>query len=230
MSPIIEVNNLVFEYPGLRALDRVNFSIDAGSVVALVGPNGAGKSTLLRLLAALSTPLDGEVKIAGLNVFETPRAAHKLIGYLSDSFGLWNELPAGESIYFTARMHGLSCNDAKTRARELIDLLDCGEFQQRLNGDLSRGQRQKVGIAQSLVHQPQILLLDEPASGLDPEARSELAAVMRLLKSRGVTLIVSSHILSELQEYSDKMLTIKSGRILSCVDIKQESLSSATTI
>jgi len=211
---MIAAKNIVFDYPGTRALDDVSFGIREGSITALVGPNGAGKTTLLRCLAALDEPVSGNIIIAGENVMSDPRRTHRLLGYLSDSFGLYEDLSVRQCLLYSAMSHAIP----KSRHKSMIEL--CAErlgITDRLNmkaGTLSRGQRQRLAIAQAIIHEPKILLLDEPASGLDPEARHSLADLFRKLRVSGMTLVVSSHILAELDEYSTDMLVLKKGKII----------------
>ncbi len=219
----ITVAGLRFEYPGVRALDDVSFEIQRGSVTALVGPNGAGKTTLLRCIAGLDRPMLGAVQVAGVDVLEEPRAAHRRIGFLSDSFGLYESLTVRRCFQHAAAANGvpqdaLPDTVARVAARlEIADKLDV------LAGELSRGQRQRVAIGQAMSHDPEVLLLDEPASGLDPEARASLAGLFRTLQAQGVTLLVSSHILAELDEYSTDMLVLRAGRVVEGRALREKS-------
>ena len=213
-ADIIVVKDLTFDYQGFRALNQVSFSIPAGSVTALVGPNGAGKTTLLRCIAALDTPLSGSVHVAGLDVFEFVRDVHRRMGYLSDNFGLYNELTVAQGLQYAARSQGLGAKAIATAVRDTAQSLGLSSKLNNQAKTLSRGQRQRLAIGQAIVHGPQVLLLDEPASGLDPEARSTLAQVFRNLQAQGMTLLVSSHILAELDEYSTHMLAINQGQVL----------------
>jgi ABC-2 type transport system ATP-binding protein len=214
MSPAIEVSSLLFEYPGVRALDDVSFSVAEGSVTALVGPNGAGKTTLLRCLAGLEEPLLGSITVSGVDVLEEPRAVHRRIGYLSDFYGLYDALTVRQCFAHAAAAHGVkdgALDAAVARTAQRLDLVD---LIARRSAELSRGQRQRVAIGQALIHDPQVLMLDEPASGLDPEARHSLALLFTRLAGEGMTLLVSSHILAELDEYSTHMLVMRQGRII----------------
>ena len=213
-KPIIEVIDLTFDYPGFRALERVSLKIEPGTVTALVGPNGAGKTTLLRCIAALDTPLSGTVRVAGLDVHESPRAVHAMMGYLSDSFGLYSDLTVAQGLEYAARSQGLAVEAVPNAVTSTAKRLGLGDKLQNLASTLSRGQRQRLAIGQAIIHSPQVLLLDEPASGLDPEARGALASVFKALQSQGMTLLVSSHILAELDEYSTHMLALNQGRVL----------------
>lgn len=212
---MLSVRHLVFDYPGHRALDDVSFRIEPKSITALVGPNGAGKSTLLRCLAALDRPFAGVVELDGFDIHERPRLAHRRMGFLPDFYGLYDELTVRQCLTYRAAAVGLPRGrwaECVRLAAERMEIMD------RLGdkaGSLSRGLRQRLAIAQSIIHEPALLLLDEPASGLDPEARMGLSAVLRQLRDKGMTIIVSSHILAELEDYSTHMLVIREGRILS---------------
>lgn len=211
---MIHVSNLTFDYPGTRALDEVSFSIRAGSITALVGPNGAGKTTLLRCLAALEEPVGGSITMLGRDILADPRASHRQIGYLSDFFGLYEELTVEQCLRYAAMSHGIPEGQQATLVPTVAGQLDLADRLALKAGTLSRGQRQRLAIAQAIIHAPKFLLLDEPASGLDPEARHSLALLFRRLQGEGMTLLVSSHILSELEEYSTDMLVLRSGRII----------------
>ena len=217
---MIEVNNLIFEYPNLRALDNVSFQIPKGSITALVGPNGAGKTTLLRCMAALEQPVSGAIKMGGVDVLEHPRECHRIIGYLSDFFGLYDRLTVRQCLHYVARAQGILEQDCETAIKKVSAGLQITDRLDVLAGTLSRGLRQRVAIAQAIIHSPQVVLLDEPASGLDPEARHELAELFLSLQAQGMTLLVSSHILAELEAYSTDMLVLREGKIIEQVAIK----------
>jgi ABC-2 type transport system ATP-binding protein len=211
---LIDVRNLTFDYPGVRALSDVSFHLPAGSVTALVGPNGAGKTTLLRCLAALEEPVAGSVSINGVDALAEPRECHRRLGYLSDFFGLHESLTVRQCLLHAAAIHDLGEERQAEAAERAARRLSITERLGDRASTLSRGQRQRLAIAQAIVHEPKVLLLDEPAAGLDPEARHSLSALFLSLRDGGMTLLVSSHILAELEEYSSAMLTIREGRIL----------------
>lgn len=210
---LIAIDDLVFEYPGQRALDGVSLHLPAGSVTALVGPNGAGKSTLLRCMAGLDQALSGRIVVHGVDVAESPRQVHRHIGYLSDFYGLYERLSARQCLHYAALAMGVAPAQAPQRVQAVAAQLDIAPLLERLPSQLSRGQRQRLAIGQAIIHQPAVLLLDEPASGLDPEARASLSQLMRQLQAQGMTLVVSSHILSELDEYCTHILALRAGRI-----------------
>lgn len=211
---MIGAEALVYEYPGKRALDGVSFSLPAASITALVGPNGAGKTTLLRCLAALDEPYSGSVEIAGIDVLRNPREAHRHIGYLPDHFGLYAELSVRQCLLYAGSARGLGGASLESRLTQVATQLAILEKLDDKAGSLSRGQRQRLAIAQSIIHRPSVLLLDEPASGLDPESRAGLSGLMRSLRAEGMTLVVSSHILAELEEYCTGMLVLQQGRVV----------------
>jgi ABC-2 type transport system ATP-binding protein len=210
---IISARNVIFDYPTQRALFGVSIDVPQGATLAVVGPNGAGKSTLMRVLAGLDAPVAGGVMVDGIDVLASPRAAHTKLGYLADFFGLYDELTVAQCLRHSASIRGVpdaSLDAAIARSAARLGLTE------RLNenaGHLSRGLKQRLAIAQALIHEPKVLLLDEPAAGLDPEARASVSGLFRQLRSDGMTLVVSSHILAELEEYSTHMLAIRDGRV-----------------
>ncbi|WP_296510173.1 ABC transporter ATP-binding protein [Rhodoferax sp.] len=210
---MIQVRDLVFDYLGHRALHGVSVDIPAGTVTALVGPNGAGKSTLMRCMAGLDTPLSGSITVGGIDVQEHPREVHTQLGYLSDFFGLYQELTVQQCLSYAAASQGIADKHIAKRVLDVARFLNLSDKLQSLASNLSRGQRQRVAIGQAIVHMPRVLLLDEPASGLDPEARADLSVLFRTLQAKGMTLVVSSHILSELDEYCTHILSIREGRV-----------------
>jgi len=210
---MIEIRELVFEYPGHRALAGVTLEIVKGSITALVGPNGAGKTTLLRCMAALETPYAGRVTIDGMDTRQQPRAIHATLGYLPDFFGLYDALSVRRCLHYAARAHGIAAGVAAGAAQTAAQRVGLADRMEQAAGALSRGLRQRLAIAQTIVHQPKVLLLDEPAAGLDPQARRDLSNLLLSLRDSGMTLVVSSHILAELEDYCDRMVIVEHGRI-----------------
>jgi len=211
---MIEVRDLVYEYPTARALFGVSISIRPQTITALVGPNGAGKTTLLRCLAALDRPYAGQVLIDGIDTAEDPRAVHAKLGYLADFYGLYDALTVRQSLFYAARSRGIAAGAAGAAVMAAAGRVGLADRLDATAATLSRGLRQRLAIGQALVHQPRVLLLDEPAAGLDPEARRSLSALLVGLKNAGMTIIVSSHILAELSDYSTAMLVMDRGRIV----------------
>jgi ABC-2 type transport system ATP-binding protein len=211
---MIKVDDLTYEYPGKRALKNVSFEISDGSITALVGPNGAGKTTLLRCIAALDDPFSGRIEVAGVDIAEEPRRVHQVLGYLSDFFGLYDDLTVEQCLKFAAWLHKWPDDKVEQQVKDTAALLGLTPYLANRAGTLSRGWRQRLGIAQAIIHRPRLLLLDEPASGLDPEARVELSKLFRHLRDQGMTLVVSSHILAELEDYCTDMLVLRDGEIV----------------
>ena len=160
-------------------------------------------------------PFSGTLLIDNIDPYENPREARKKIGYLPDDFGLFNDLSVRDNIIYAALMHQISLKEAHQKASEIEDFLNLNDKKNAPAASLSRGYRQRVAIAQSIIHNPEILILDEPASGLDPEARIELANIFKQLQKQGMTLIVSSHILAELEDYCTSMLVLRNGKLIS---------------
>ncbi len=211
---MIEVNALNYEYPGLRALSDVSFTIAPGTITALVGPNGAGKTTLLRCLAGMERPLSGSIHVNGIDVIEEPRRSHRYLGYLSDFFGLYDKLTVRQCLSYVGAANGLAPHTLAQTVTDTAAELGLRDRLEQRAGELSRGLRQRVAIAQAIIHAPTVVLLDEPASGLDPEARFALGELFLTLRQRGMTLLVSSHILAELEAYSTHMLILRGGRLI----------------
>jgi ABC-2 type transport system ATP-binding protein len=213
-APIVSVRQVTYDYPGHRALDEVSFDLPPASVTALVGPNGAGKTTLLRSMAALDEPMSGSIVVNGLDVWKHPREAHRFMGYLPDHFGLYQDLSARRCLIHAARARGLIENETREAVDWAASRTGLLPLLEQRAGTLSRGQRQRLALAQAIVHRPLMLLLDEPASGLDPQSRADLSELMRLLAVSGITLLISSHILAELESYCTAMLVLEKGRLL----------------
>ncbi len=211
---IVAAEDLIYDYPGARALDRVSFAIEPGTITALVGPNGAGKTTLLRCLAVLDRPVSGRIYLDGHDVAGHPRESHRKLGYLSDFYGLYDELTVRQCLRYHAAIHDIAPAGQAEAAARAAARLDLAALMDRRASQLSRGQRQRLAIAQAIVHDPRVLLLDEPAAGLDPEARWNLSSLIADLAKGGMTLVVSSHILSELEDYSSHVMIIRGGKLV----------------
>jgi len=217
---MIDVTDLSYEYPTTRALKGVSLTVAPQTITALVGPNGAGKTTLLRCLAALEDPYSGTVTVAGHDTRAAPRAIHALLGYLPDFYGLYDALSVRRILTYTARSRGIVPALTTTAVEKAATRVGLSERLETKAGDLSRGLRQRLAIAQAIVHEPKVLLLDEPSAGLDPQARRELAALLVGLKDAGMTLVVSSHILAELEDTCSEMVIIEDGLIVGGKAIK----------
>lgn len=210
---MIEVNDVVYDYPASRALHGVSFKVEAGTVLALVGPNGAGKTTLMRCIAALDAPTEGAITVNRLDTQAYPRGVHACIGYLPDFFGLYDELSVRQALTYAARSRGVRPEETRNAVEEAASRVQLSDRLEARTGALSRGLRQRLAIGQTIVHRPKVLLLDEPAAGLDPEARRSLSDLIVRLADESLTIIVSSHILAELEDYSTRMLMIRDGQV-----------------
>lgn len=227
---MIDVQNLTFEYPGTRALDNVSLTINKGDIMALVGPNGAGKTTLLQCMAALSKPLTGNIRIHDVDIMDDPRASHQRMGYLPDFFGLYEELTVKQCLTYMAMAHGIGDSKLEQSVNRAALRLNIDDRLNEKAGNLSRGLKQRLAIAQSIVHEPELLLLDEPASGLDPEARQELSSLFQELRNQGMTLVVSSHILSELEDYCTNMTIVREGKIIEHKILQEHEIETVTML
>jgi ABC-2 type transport system ATP-binding protein len=211
---VIEVEGLHKKYGGHIALDEVDFTIPKGEIFGFVGPNGAGKTTTIRILATLAVPDRGTATIGGIPVTEDPHGVRELIGYMPDFFGVYDRLTADEYLQFYAACHGVAHRRRRAVAHELLELVDLGDRARDQVDTLSRGMKQRLCLARALVHDPSVLLLDEPASGLDPRARIEMRELIRELRRMGKTIMVSSHILPELEELCTWVGFIDRGRMV----------------
>ena len=213
-QPAIVVENLQRCFGELRAADGVSFSIDHGRVVGFVGANGAGKTTTMRILATLDHPNGGTAKVGGHNVVHYPAKVRRLLGWMPDSFGTYDHMTVLEYLDFYARALGYRGAERVQRIQEVMDFTDLTPLADRLSNKMSKGQTQRLCLGRALLHDPKILILDEPAAGLDPKARVELKRLIRILAEEGKTILISSHILSELGEMCDSLLFIDKGRIV----------------
>ncbi len=212
--PAIEVSHLHRSFGKLKAVDGVSFSIDHGQVVGFVGANGAGKTTTMRIMATLDYPNSGSVSIGGYNVVHHPAKVRRLLGWMPDSFGTYEHMTVLECLDFYARALGYKGEERWQRIQEVMDFTDLTPLADRMSNKMSKGQTQRLCLGRALLHDPQILIMDEPAAGLDPKARVELKQLIRLLAREGKTILISSHILSELGEMCDSLLFIDKGRIV----------------
>ncbi len=195
----------------VEAVRGIDLTAAPGEVTALVGPNGAGKTTLLLVLATLLVPDAGEVRVAGFDPVREPDAVRARMGWSPDVFGLYDNLTGREYLEFVGEAYRLGRTRARTRATELLELARLPEFADRPVHTMSRGQKQRLGLARALVHEPQVLLLDEPASGLDPRSRVELRELLRHLARAGTAVVISSHLLGDLEELADRVVFVDRG-------------------
>lgn len=214
MATIIELNDLTKRYGDLIAVDGLTLNIEAGAVFGFIGPNGAGKTTTMRMLTTLLKPTSGEARVAGHSVAADPVAVRRVIGYMPDFFGVYEDMKVWEYLDFFA-----ACYDVPAAARagmidDLLALVDLGNKREAYVETLSRGMKQRLCLARTLAHDPQVLILDEPASGLDPRARIEMRELLRELKNLGKTIFFSSHILSEVADICTSIGIVDKGRLV----------------
>jgi ABC-2 type transport system ATP-binding protein len=210
---VISAENLTKVYGKRTALDDVSFEVPEGEIFGFVGPNGAGKTTTLRILAALLEPTSGRASIDGADVAKQPQQVHSRIGYMPDFFGVYDQLTVAEYLDFYASCYRQPKQRRNKIVSELLDLIGLAERRDQAVDTLSRGMKQRLCLARALVHDPVVLLLDEPASGLDPRARVEMREILRELRRMGKTIIISSHILPELTELCTMIGIIDQGRM-----------------
>lgn len=211
---MIEISNLTKKYGQFKALDELTLSLDEGTVFGFVGANGAGKSTTFLILATLLQPTSGTVTINGVDVTKKPEEIRKLIGYMPDFFGIYDQLKAHEYLDFYGASYGIPIEKRNQLITELLELVNLTDKREAYVDSLSRGMKQRLCLARSLIHDPKVLILDEPASGLDPRARVEMRDILRSLKNLGKTILISSHILPELAEMCDEIGVIDNGKLI----------------
>lgn len=210
----IETRGLTRQYGKLTAVQDLNLAVPQGSLFGLIGPNGAGKTTTIRMLAGLLEPTSGEIIVNGKPIQQNLNELRRSIGYMPDFFGVYEDLVDWEYLDFFARCYEIPTRRRRQVIEELLDLVDLGDKRDAYVHTLSRGMRQRLCLAHAMVHDPQVLLLDEPASGLDPRARVEMRELLRELGAMGKTVVLSSHILAELAELCDSIGIIERGRLV----------------
>ena len=211
---MITTRELTKRYGNFTALDSLTMQIDKGTVFGFVGPNGAGKSTTMSILATLLSPTSGTAMVGGYDVTEKPKEVRKLIGYMPDFFGVYDNFKATEYLDFYGASYGIPRAERMKLIPQLLDLVNLSEKADFYVDSLSRGMKQRLCLARCLVHEPEVLILDEPASGLDPRARIEMREILKELKAMGKTIIISSHILPELAEMVDEIGVIEYGKLI----------------
>jgi ABC-2 type transport system ATP-binding protein len=221
----ITVKDITKEFNGVTALNGVSFQVKEGEVFAYLGPNGAGKTTTVNILATLLTPTSGKATVAGYDVTKHGMEVRRLIGYLPEDFGLYPTLTVYENLDFAAGLYRITKDKRKKIVKELLEFLDLWDRKDSKGATLSKGMKQKVGIAKALINNPKILFLDEPTSGLDPGMAREVLKLILRLKEEGKTIFMATHLLARAEQVSDSMALINKGKILrtgKISDIKAE--------
>ncbi|GAA5343997.1 ABC transporter ATP-binding protein [Planifilum fimeticola] len=218
---MIRTENLSKRFGDVVAVKDLNLEVRKGTAYGFIGPNGAGKSTTMAMLATLLEPSEGRAWIGGWEVTEHPDEVRRLIGYMPDFFGVYDRLTAEEYLAFFAAGYGIDPSRREGIISRLLELVNLADKRDAYVDDLSRGMKQRLGLARCLVHDPELLILDEPASGLDPRARIELRSVLRELKSMGKTIFISSHILPELADFCDAIGVMERGKLVAAGDVRE---------
>lgn len=218
---MIKTVDLNKKYDDMYAIRNISLDLAAGDLFGFIGPNGAGKTTTMRIIATLLTPTSGEAYVCGHSIYTHPKEIRRLVGYMPDFFGVYDDMTVIEYLEFFAAAYRITGPGRKKRCDEMLDIVDLDFKRDAYANTLSRGQTQRLGLARVLLHDPQVLLLDEPLSGLDPRARIEMRGLMRRLGSMGKTIIVSSHILPELADVCNKVGIIDSGELKENADVME---------
>ena len=229
---MISVQDLKIHYGNFVAVDQLTFQVEKGSVYGLIGPNGAGKTTTIKALATLLEPTYGEINLGDVSVLHEPEEARKILGYMPDFPPVYDDLRVDEFCDLFAHAYGLDSSKRKSKVEECLGLTDLLDKRKVLCKSLSRGMKQRALLAKTLVHDPEVLLLDEPAANLDPKARIDLRNLLRKLASEGKTVLVSSHVLSELQDLCDTIGIMKNGTMIhsGTIDEIAEKTNPARTV
>ena len=212
--PAVQTFGLTRLYGNITALDRLDLTVNKGDLFGFIGSNGAGKTTTLRILATFLAPSAGTAQILGRDLLREADAVRHVIGYMPDFFGVYKDMEVTEYLDFFGACYKIPTAQREKTVNDVLELVGLTEKKGSLIGALSRGMQQRLGLARVLIHDPQLLLLDEPASGLDPRARIEMMAILQELQRLGKTIIISSHILSELQTLCNRVAIIEKGRLI----------------
>ncbi|WP_236339441.1 ABC transporter ATP-binding protein [Paenibacillus plantiphilus] len=218
---MIEIQGLTKSFGSFQAVKGIDLTIEKGCVFGFVGPNGAGKSTTMSVLATLTAPTSGTVKVGGFDVTLHPKEVRKRIGYMPDFFGVYDQLKTVEYMHFYGASYGIPKAEREQLIPQLLELVNLSDKKDAYVDTLSRGMKQRLCLARCLVHDPDLLILDEPASGLDPRARIEMREILKELKAMGKTIIISSHILPELAEMVDEIGVIEHGSMVAQGNISE---------
>ncbi len=217
---MLKIENLVKKYGNFTAVDNLNLELGKGDIYGFVGPNGAGKTTTMRVVATLMDATSGTVLVDGINVAHHPVKVRGKIGYMPDFFGVYDNLKVDEYMDFYGSCYGISKTERNKRSDELLELVNLQDKKENYVDTLSRGMKQRLCLARSLIHNPELLILDEPASGMDPRARIEMKGILKALKDMNKTILISSHILHELAELCSSIGIIERGKLVYSGEVK----------
>ena len=229
MTAVIKMTRLRKEFDDLVAVQGLDVSIPEGEIYGLIGPNGAGKTTTIRMACGLLEPTDGHVTVADVDVHEDPERAQQFIGYLSDFFSVYEDLKVWEYLDFFAHAYKMPEAEIPARIDEVIRQVELEVKRDAMIKGLSRGMKQRLGIARAIIHKPRVLLLDEPASGLDPKARLDLRNLLSSLRDDGTTVLISSHILTELEGFCTSIGIMEKGQMIRSGTIAEISAAETPT-
>ncbi|MGI6416212.1 MAG: ATP-binding cassette domain-containing protein [Thermoguttaceae bacterium] len=218
---MIKTEDLTKVYGDLRAIDSLTLELDEGDLFGFIGPNGSGKTTTMRILATLLQPSWGEATVCNYSIYTHPKEIRRLIGYMPDFFGVYDDMKVMEYLEFFAAAYRIKGAARRKKCEEMLELVDLGYKRNAFVTSLSRGMTQRLGLARVLLHDPRVLLLDEPASGLDPRARIEIRGLLKELRKLGKTIMVSSHILPELADICNKVGIIERGELLVSAEVAE---------
>jgi ABC-2 type transport system ATP-binding protein len=218
---MIDIRNLVKDFGASRAVDGISFRVEAGDVFGFIGPNGAGKTTTMRILATLLDPTSGTATVAGRDVVNEPRAVRAAIGFMPDAYGVYTGLSVREYLDFFAAAMGIGLPRRDRAVADVMALTDLAGLADKAVAALSKGMRQRLCLAKTLVHDPRVLILDEPAAGLDPRARIEFRALLKELRRMGKTILISSHILTELSDVCNRVGILEAGRMVATGTVEE---------
>ena len=223
----VNIKHLVKDFGTTRAVDDISFAFSSGHIFGFVGPNGAGKTTTMRILATLDEPTSGDATIDDVSIVESPETARQLIGYMPDSLPAHRDMSVHDYLDFFARAYGLAGKQRRQVVDSVENFTNLTGIREKTLHALSKGMKQRVSLARALLHDPPVLVMDEPAAGLDPRARVELRELLRVLSEQGKAILISSHILTELSEICDGAVIIEQGKIVTAGTLQEIAFSDA---
>ena len=218
---MLRIENLTKAYPSLKAVDSLNLEVGSGDIMGFIGPNGAGKTTTIRIVSTLLQPTSGRVFVDDMDIAEHPDEVRAVMGYMPDFFGLYEDVRVWEYLDFFAAAYKLPKEKRLPTIKDVLELTDLSGKYESMVSELSRGMQQRLCLAKTILHNPKLLLLDEPASGLDPRARIEIRELLKELRRMGKTILISSHILPELADFCNTIAVIEQGKLVVSGDVEE---------